>query len=117
MPKVGGPDLFLDIIKLLHTNTTAMVTTNRANTENFPVKTDAKPGCVLAPTSFVVYRTFVFHRAQHSSLEIQYRYDGGGLFNLGGLKAVTKVTKNKVVKGLTSFAHLKKMVMQDSSHV
>ena len=73
LEKVRCPDSCVDIVRLLHTNTMASVSISVAKTEEFPVRTGVKQECVLAPTLIAVYLSYVFDRAQQSSLEIDYR--------------------------------------------
>lgn len=94
LSKLGCPDKFVRLLRLLHDNMTCCVTANGVQSEYFSVNCGVKQGCVLAPTLFALYFAVVVREAlQHLSEGIRIRFrTTGGLFNLSRLKASTKVS-------------------------
>ncbi|XP_063895050.1 uncharacterized protein LOC135118051 [Helicoverpa armigera] len=94
LAKLGCPEKFVRMIRLLHDEMTCCVTYNGDQSEFFPVTCGVKQGCVLAPTLFALYFSVVVSEAlkqTSAGIKIRFRTDGG-LFNLARLKAYTKVS-------------------------
>ena len=99
--KYGCPNKLVSIIRLFHDNMTATVICDSGETDAFPVKVGVKQGCVTAPTLFLLFMGAVLQLAEpnlNSGIEIRFRTDGGGIFNLRRLRANTKVQHATVVE-------------------
>ena len=95
LKRMGCPEKFIAILRLLHDGMTAKALCNGTETEPFTIKTGVKQGCILAPTIFDMYLLAVLALIKDqlpSGVTIRYRYDGS-IFNLRRLNAVTKVQK------------------------
>ncbi|KAG6444869.1 hypothetical protein O3G_MSEX003550 [Manduca sexta] len=94
MTKLGCPDKFVRLLRLLHDDMACCVTVNDEQSEFFSVTCGVKQGCVLAPTLFSLYFAVVVREAIQQlseGIRIRFRMDGG-LFNLSRLRSRTKVS-------------------------
>lgn len=94
LKKIGCPEKFVRMIRLLHDEMSCCVTVDGEQSSFFSVSCGVKQGCVLAPTLFALYFAVAVGEAlEHSSngIGIRFRSDGG-IFNLSRLKANTKVS-------------------------
>ena len=95
LSRFGCPANFITILRLLHDKMTATALFSETETEPFTIRTGVKQGCVIAPTLFTVYLCVILFlvrdRLPHG-IELDSWLDGR-LFNLGRLKAKTKVMK------------------------
>ena len=67
LAKIGCPEKYINILKLLHDNMRATVLSNNATeSEPFSVSTGVKQGCVIAPTLFSIYISSILHLTQGS---------------------------------------------------
>lgn len=92
--KLGCTEKFVGLLRLLHDNMQCCVAVGGEQTEFFPVTCGVKQGCVLAPTLFALYFAVVVKEVLQTvsqGVRIRFRTDGS-LFNLGRLKARTKVS-------------------------
>ncbi|KAI8433746.1 hypothetical protein MSG28_015725 [Choristoneura fumiferana] len=94
LAKIGCPEKFIRMIRLLHDKMTCCVSIDGEQSGFFPVSCGVKQGCVLAPTLFALYFAVAVREVLEQSLNgigIRFRTDGG-IFNLARLKANTKVS-------------------------
>ncbi|KAG7298212.1 hypothetical protein JYU34_019023 [Plutella xylostella] len=92
--KLGCPDKFVRILRLLHDDMRCCVSTDGEQSDFFSVTCGVKQGCVLAPTLFALYFAAVVNESLSVStagVQIRFRTDGN-LYNLARLKARTKVS-------------------------
>ena len=93
LPKIGCPPKLQRMIESFHTNMKGKVQFNGSSSRPFGIRSDVKRGCVLAPTLFGIFFALLLRHAFGTALEricLRTRSDGR-LFNLGGLRAKTKV--------------------------
>ena len=94
MAKFGIPDKFIAIIRSFHEGMQASVSVDGESSSSFQVNNGVKQGCVLAPTLFSIMFTGMLKIAFQDNTDciaVDWRTDGGGLFNLARLNAQTKV--------------------------
>ena len=94
MAKFGIPDKFIAIIRSFHEGMQASVSVDGESSSSFQVNNGVKQGCVLAPTLFSIMFTGMLKIAFQDNTDcivVDWRTDGGGLFNLDRLKARTRV--------------------------
>ena len=94
LSKIGCPEKYIKIVRLLHDNMSASVLIDGEGTESFEVKTGVKQGCVLAPTRFSIFISAVLYLVTERlprGIDMQYRIDGK-LFNLRRLRAKTLIS-------------------------
>ena len=95
--KVGCPEKFVRVLRLLHDEMSASVLGGGGSEiDPFTVGAGVKQGCVIAPTLFSIYISCILQIVEAEGtlpdgIEIMYRVDGG-LFRLCRLKANTKVS-------------------------
>ena len=95
LPKIGGPPKLQSMIESFHTDTKGTVEFSGSSSEPFEIRGGVKQGCVLAPTLFGIFIGMLLKHAFDTTTEgiyLRTRSDGR-LFNLGRLKAKTKVRK------------------------
>uniref|UniRef100_A0A670JSP7 ribonuclease H n=1 Tax=Podarcis muralis TaxID=64176 RepID=A0A670JSP7_PODMU len=99
--KIGCADKYVNIIRLLHDNMTAIIADNNGSqSEPFTVESGVKQGCVIAPILFIIFIATILHFVEGklpTGVEIIYRTDGK-LFNLSRLKAKSKVTVTSIIE-------------------
>ena len=96
MAKFGCPDTFVSIVRQFHDGMMVSVRDNGEYSDEFAVTNGVKQGCVLAPTLFsMMFSAMLIDAYKDTSygVDLNYRYDGGGLFNQARLKAKTKVNE------------------------
>ena len=94
MAKFGIPDKFIAIIRSFHEGMQASVSVEGESSNSFGVNNGVKQGCVLAPTLFSIMFTGMLKitfQDNTDCISIEWRTDGGCLFNLQRLKARTLV--------------------------
>ena len=94
MAKFGIPDKFIAIIRSFHEGMQASVSVEGETSRAFQVSNGVKQGCVLAPTLFSIMFSGMLKIAfqdDSDAIAIDWRTDGGGLFQLSRLRAETKV--------------------------
>ncbi|XP_062834399.1 uncharacterized protein LOC134298378 [Anolis carolinensis] len=101
LQKIGCPDKFVNILRLLHDDMMATVLdSNSSQSDPFKVGSGVKQGCVIAATLFSIFIAMILHLVDGklpTGVEIFYRTDVK-LFNLSRLKAKTKVTTTSVIE-------------------
>ena len=93
MEKFGCPRKFTALVRQLNDRTRATVLDNGDTSDSFPVTNGVKQGCVLAPTLITMVFAAMLRVASQDNddvIQVKCRTDGG-VFNLGRLKANTKV--------------------------
>lgn len=114
---VDLPPKFLNIIKALHSNTSAAVRSYGKTSDPFPVFVGVKQGCVLVPTLFNLYfdavirMTMSLHQS-HLGLSLSYLLDADLVGNRKKLTSTVSVSDleyadsmaliSESFKGLTS---------------
>ena len=91
--KIGCPPKLHSLIESFHSNMKGTVQFNGNISEPFNIRSGVKQGCVLAPTLFGIFFALLLRYAFGTAQEgiyLRTRSDGR-LFNLGRLKARTKV--------------------------
>ncbi|PFX18122.1 LINE-1 retrotransposable element ORF2 protein [Stylophora pistillata] len=68
LSKIGCPEKYIRMIRLLHDNMSASVLIDGESTESFVVKTGVKQGCVIAPTLFSIFISAVLHLVVETSV-------------------------------------------------
>jgi len=103
--RFGCPPRFVNLVRQLHTDTSASVISGGDMSEPFPISVGVKQGCVLAPVLFNIYLvavTFLTQQRDHDrdnpGVSLRYRTDGGA-FKLSRLRART-LTRNVIVTDL-----------------
>ena len=94
MEKLGCTSKFVRLVRLLHDDMKCCVAVGGEQSGFFSVTCGVKQGCVLAPTLFAMYFAVVVREVTQAASEgvhIRFRTDGA-LFNLGRLRARTKVS-------------------------
>jgi Reverse transcriptase (RNA-dependent DNA polymerase)/Endonuclease/Exonuclease/phosphatase family len=92
LSKLGCPEKFVKMIRLLHDGMMASVLDQGDKSDPFSINNGVKQGCVLAPTLFSIVFSVLLRVAFKDSDEgvlIKYRYDGGA-FNIRRLKTSSK---------------------------
>ena len=90
----GCPLRVVKIIRSSHDGMMARVSDLGTTSEAFPVTTGTKQDCIMAPLPFCIIFSAMLQdafRNCNSGAMIRFRSDGG-IFNLQGLKAWTKVS-------------------------
>ena len=93
--KLGSPEKFVHMIRLLHDGMMACVLDQGTKSDLFSIKNGVKQGCVLAPTLFSIVFSVLMHMALSSADEgilISHGYDGG-VFNIRRLKSSSKISQ------------------------
>ena len=94
MAKFGITDKFTRIVRSFHEGMQASVSVEGEASRAFQVSNGVKQGCVLAPTLFSIMFSgmlMIAFQDDIDSIAVDWRTDGGGLFNLARLRAETKV--------------------------
>ncbi|KAL2090150.1 hypothetical protein ACEWY4_014838 [Coilia grayii] len=101
LSKIGCPNKYLKILRLLHDDMTVTVVGNGGcETAPFKVHTGVKQGCVIAPTLFSIFISTILHLTTHNlpeGLKLVYRTDGG-LFNINRFRAKSKVLTSSIME-------------------
>lgn len=100
LAKIGCPQKYINIVRLLHDDMNGMVLVNNNPGENFEISAGVKQGCVIAPTLFSIFVGTILHLVEGKlpkGIEIEYRTDGG-LFNPNRLRAKTKVSTTSIIE-------------------
>ena len=95
LSKYGCPDKFISLLRSFHDGMRASVSADGATSDEFGADHGVKQGCVLAPTLFTLFLAavmYVANRGIQDGVIVTTRTDGR-LFNIGRLKAKTKVRK------------------------
>ena len=92
-PKIGCPQNFQSVIESFHTNMKGTVQFIDSSSRPFDIHSGVKQGCVLAPTLFEIFFTLLLRHAFGIASEgiCLWTRSDGRLFNLGCLRAKTKV--------------------------
>ena len=93
LSNIGFPPKLQSMIESFHTNMKRTVQFNGSSSRPFDIRSGVKQGCVLAPTLFGIIFALLFRHAFVTATEViclRTRSDGR-LFNLGRLRAKTKV--------------------------
>ena len=100
LEKAGCPLLFVKIISSFHDNMKVTVREGSARSEPFDVTSGTKQGCVLAPTLFSIFFSFMLHVAFKDTtdgVDIESRFDRGLCSTKNEhFKAKTKVTLSTI---------------------
>lgn len=118
--RFGCPAKLVNVLASLHEENEARVIVGGELTEGFPVTSGVRQGCVAAPLLFNVFMTamliLVDRKLLDRGISINYRYDGGGLFNLNRLKCknVSRrfITELQYADDLVLLAHTEAEVQQ-----
>uniref|UniRef100_A0A803U0X9 ribonuclease H n=1 Tax=Anolis carolinensis TaxID=28377 RepID=A0A803U0X9_ANOCA len=101
LQKIGCPDKFVNILRLLHDDMMATVLDSKdSQSDPFKVESGVKQGCVIAPTLFSIFIPMILHLVDGklpTGMEIIYWTDGK-LFNLSRQRAKTKVTTTSIIE-------------------
>ena len=101
LSKIGCPDKYVTILRLLHDDMTATVVGNGgSDTAPFKVVTGVKQGCIIAPTLFAIFISAILHLTSQDlpeGVKFVYRTDGG-LLNLNRFRAKSKVHTSSVTE-------------------
>ena len=98
LPKIGCPSKLQSMIKSFHTNMKGTVQSYGGSSRPFDIRSGVKQGCVLAPTLFGIFFALLLKHAFGTASEgicLRTRSDGR-LFNLGRLRAKTKVRETLI---------------------
>ena len=93
LSKTGYLPNLQSMIESLHTNRKGTVQFNGSSSRPFDIRSGVKQGCVLVPTLFGIFLVLLLRHAFGTASEricLRTRSDGS-LFNLGRLRAKTKV--------------------------
>ena len=93
LPNIGCPPKLQSMIESFHTNMKGTVQSNGSSPRPFDIRSGVKQECVLAPTRFGIFFALLLRHAFSTAIEgicLRTRSDGR-LFNLGRLRAKTKV--------------------------
>ena len=103
LAKAGCPPTLLALIQSFHQGMQARVQFDGDISDSFPIRRGVKQGCVLAPTLFGLYFSYVFmttHSRLTSATGVSLlSRDDGNFFNLSRFKAKT-LTQKVVVREL-----------------
>lgn len=87
--RIGIPSKIVNIIRSFHQDMEARVFVDGEMTEPFEVSSGLRQGCILAPTLFILFFSFMLRHAHKSmgdfGIDIRHKMDGK-LFNLRRLK-------------------------------
>ncbi len=101
LAKIGCPEKYIRILRLLHDNMSATVLSGSGDeTEPFRVDTGVKQGCVIAPTLFSIFVAAILHlTSKHlpQGINIMYRTDGQ-LLNISRFRAKGKTTTISIME-------------------
>ena len=78
LSKIGFPEKYIRMVRLLHDNMYASVLIDTESTESFEVRTGVKQGCVIAPTLFSIFISAVLHLVSEKLprvIDMQFRID------------------------------------------
>lgn len=103
LEKAGCPPTLLSLVKSFHNGMHGRVLFDGALSDRFPIVRGVKQGCVLAPTLFGIYFSYVFKVAYQNldrtvGVSLLSR-DDGNFFNLSRFKAKTK-TQEFIIREL-----------------
>ena len=101
LQKIGCPPELLAIITSFHQDTQSTVCFDGATSDDLPVSSGVKQGCILAPTLFGIFFSMLLRYAFADCREdvyVRMRSDGK-LFNIARLRAKTKVYE-VLIRGL-----------------
>ena len=86
------------MIESFHTNMKGTVQFNGSSCRPFDIRSDVKQGCVLAPTLFGMFFALLLRHASDTASEgiCLWTRSYGRLFNLGHLRAKTKVREASI---------------------
>ena len=91
-PKIGCPPQLQSMIESFHINMKGTVQINGSSSRPFDIRSCVKQGCILAPTLFEFFSLLMRHAFGTASEGIcLWTRSDGRLFNLGPLRAKTKV--------------------------
>ena len=93
IPKIGCPPKLQSMIESFHINMKMTVSFNGSSSRPFNIRSGVKRGCILAPTLFGIFFALLLRHnfgAASEGICLRTRSDGR-LFNLGRLRAKTKV--------------------------
>lgn len=94
LAKIGCPDKFIRVLRLLHDNMSATVLTGFGDeTEPFRVDTGVKQGCVIAPSLFSIFIASILHLTGNQlpqGVKIVYRAEE--LLNINRFRAKGQTT-------------------------
>lgn len=95
LQKAGCPPTLLSLIRSFHEGMQGCVQYDGDLSNTFPINRGVKQGCVLAPTLFGIYFSFVFQRAfinlpNSTGVSLLTR-DDGNFFSVSRFKAKTRV--------------------------
>nr|XP_061823852.1 uncharacterized protein LOC133611023 [Nerophis lumbriciformis] len=101
LSKIGCPDKYIRVLRLLHDNMSATVLSGSGDeTEPFRVDTGVKQGCVIAPTLFSIFVATILHLTNihlPQGVEIMYRTDGQ-LLNINRFRAKGQTTTISIME-------------------
>ena len=86
--RLGCPEHFVGLVRALHEGMSGRVFHDSRLSEEFPVTSGLKQGCVLAPTLFFLYLAAMLHDIppDNPGVNIRYRLDGA-IFNTSRLRS------------------------------
>lgn len=103
LAKIGCPDKYILILRLLHDNMSATVLTGFGDeTEPFRVDTGVKQGCVIAPSLFSIFIATILHPTGNQlpqGVKIMYRTDE--LLNINRFRAKGQTTTVSITELLS----------------
>lgn len=101
LTKIGCPEKYLRVLRLLHDNMSATVLSGSGDeTEPFRVDTGVKQGCVIAPTLFSIFIAAILHlTGKHlpQGVKIMSRTDRQ-LFNINRFRAKGRTTTISIME-------------------
>ena len=101
LSKIGCPEKYLEILRLLHDDMMETVVGNGGlETSPFKVDTGVKQGCIIAPTLFAIYISVILHLTSQNlpeGVKLMYRTDGG-LLNISRFRAKSKVLTSSIME-------------------
>ncbi|KAK1886523.1 Secreted RxLR effector protein 78, partial [Dissostichus eleginoides] len=101
LAKIGCPEKYVRVLKLLHDNMSATVLSGSGDeTEPFRVVTGVKQGCVIAPTLFSIFVAAILYlTSKHlpQGVNIMYRTDGQ-LLNINRFRAKGQTTTISIME-------------------
>ena len=92
------PEKLISIIHILHVDSFAAIRAYRQTSERFPITSDIRQGCVLAPTLFnfyfdaVIHIALDHHRQASRGIQVAYLLDGELVGNRKALRLETLIT-------------------------
>lgn len=102
LEKIGCPTKFVNIVRQFHDGMTARVRHENDFTDQFPVTSGVKQGCVMAPTLFAIYFASVMNDASKNCgdlIELNVRTDKS-VFDLSRFKAKRKTQQLSLLEVL-----------------